>query len=119
MGEFHSILKDKITDYILFGYFVSKEFPKDELYALTSQCRRAMTSVLLNYIEGYARKKKKVMLNFYEIAYGSLQESITTFYLACKLGYISTKNYKVIFDKKEIIAKMLWSTINNLEKEIA
>ena len=117
MEGFHKIFKGKITDYIIFGYFVSKEFPKDELYALTSQCRRSLTSVLLNYVEGYARKKKKVMLNFYEISYGSLQESITTFYLACKLGYIPTKKYLDIFHKKEEIAKMLWTTINNLEKE--
>ena len=119
MEGVHQILKEKITEYNLFGYFVSKEFSRDELYALTSQCRRSLTSVLLNYVEGFARRKKKVMLNFYETSYGSLQESITTFYLACQLSYISKQNYIELFNKKEKIAKMFWSTINNLEKEVS
>ena len=59
------------------------------------------------------------MLNFYEISYGSLQESITTFYLACQLKYISKEDYLKLFNKKEKIAKMLWTTINNLEKEVS
>ncbi|MFA7245377.1 MAG: four helix bundle protein [Candidatus Magasanikbacteria bacterium] len=66
-------MKKKITDYILSGYIISRKFPSDERYTLTSQCRRSMVSVLLNYVEGFARKKRKVMTNFYKIYYGSLQ----------------------------------------------
>lgn len=117
MGGFHDVLKKNITEYILLGYSVSKHFPRDELYALTSQCRRSLTSILLNYVEGYARRKKKVMINFYEMSYGSLQESITTFYIAQQLGYISKDQYLKVFEKKEDIAKMLWGTIERLQKE--
>ena len=48
-------------------YAITKNFPKDELYGVTSQLRRAALSVVLNYIEGYSRKKKLVMINFFEI----------------------------------------------------
>ncbi|PJB19449.1 four helix bundle protein, partial [Candidatus Falkowbacteria bacterium CG_4_9_14_3_um_filter_36_9] len=54
---------------------ITRSFPKDELYGITSQLRRAALSVILNYIEGYARKRDKVYKNFLEISYGSLKEA--------------------------------------------
>ncbi len=53
---------------------------------------------MLNYVEGYARSKKKVMLNFYETSYGSLKETAYLFYLANKLGYISQETYQSMFE---------------------
>jgi len=103
--------------YILLGYSMLKKFPQEERYEMSSQARRALVSVLLNYVEGYARSKKKVMLNLYETSYGSLQESICIFYLATKLKYISTKEYMELFILKEEIAKMEWSTIEGLRKD--
>ena len=54
------------------------------------------------------------MLNFYETSYGSLQESITIFYFATKLLYITPSQYQKLFDMKEEIAKMLWKSIEGL-----
>lgn len=117
MMSFHERLKELINEYILLGYKISKKFPKEELYGMTSQCRRALLSVMLNYVEGYARTRKKVMLNFYETAYGSLQESIYVFYLAVRLNYIKVEEYNQLFEFKEEISKMLWSTLEGLRKD--
>lgn len=117
-GEtFHKRLKQLIVDYILLGYEISKKFPADERFGMTSQVRRALVSILLNYVEGYARTKKAVTLNLYETSYGSLQESICVFYLACKLYYITPQEYIRFFHLKEEIAKMEWKTIEGLREE--
>lgn len=63
---FHDRLKRLITEYILLGYKVSKDFPSDERFGLTSQCRRALLSIMFNYVEGFARSRPKQLLNFYE-----------------------------------------------------
>lgn len=73
------IIKKKLVNlmdkYAHLVYAITKQFPRDEIYGLTSQFRRASLSITLNYIEGYFRIKTKVQKNFHEIAYGSLQES--------------------------------------------
>jgi len=72
---YHEKLKVKMDTYVHQVYKITKGFPKDELYGATSQLRRAALSVILNYVEGYARGKNKVHKNFLEISYGSLKES--------------------------------------------
>ncbi|MBI2436832.1 MAG: four helix bundle protein [Candidatus Magasanikbacteria bacterium] len=115
--RYHNRLKKLIEEYITIGYSVVKKFPLDEKYGMTSQVKRAMISIMLNYVEGFARSKKKVMLNFYEISYGSLQESITIFYFATKFLFITTTEYMQLYKIKEEIAKMLWSSIEGLRKD--
>ncbi|HLD60703.1 MAG TPA: four helix bundle protein [Patescibacteria group bacterium] len=117
-GTFHKKLKQFIHEYILLGYKVSEKFLKSEIFGMTSQVRRALLSIMLNYVEGFGRSKKKVMLNFYETSFGSLQESIYVFYLAACLKYISAEEYTKLFSCKEQIAKMLWKTIEGLRNDI-
>lgn len=117
-GTFHDKLKERIVEYILLGYKLLKQFPKEERYEMCSQGRRALTSILFNYVEGYARSKKKVLLNFYEISYGSLQESACVFYLGTRLEYISKEQYLELHTRKEEIAKMLWSSIQGVKRDI-
>jgi four helix bundle protein len=69
-------------------YTVSKQFPKDETYGLTSQLRRAVSSISANIAEGFGRKSSKDKLHFYVIAYGSALETKNFLYLAEKLGYL-------------------------------
>jgi four helix bundle protein len=68
-------------------YVLSHEFPKDELYGLTSQMRRAAVSIPANVAEGHARDSTKEYLHHISIALGSLAELETMFILAQELGY--------------------------------
>lgn len=70
-------------------YSLTKQFPKEELFGITSQIRRAVSSISANIAEGFGRATPKDKLNFYTIAYGSLLETRNFLYLAEKLGYIS------------------------------
>lgn len=70
-------------------YQLSKSFPKDEQYALTSQLRRAASSVSANIAEGFGRGTYKDRSHFYHIALGSLLETKNFIYLAARLDYIN------------------------------
>ena len=60
--RFHDILKRKMDEYVHLVYKITRSFPREELYGSTSQLRRAALSVVLNYIEGYARLWEKQAL---------------------------------------------------------
>lgn len=117
-GDFHGRLKYLIHDYILLSYKTSAQFPKSEIYGMTSQVRRAALSVMLNYVEGYSRVKPAVMANFFEISFASLKESIYVFYLAKHLSYIDVAEYEKLFSIKEEVARMLWRTITGIKRNI-
>ena len=70
-------------------YKMTKSFPADELYAMTSQMRRAATSISANIAEGYGRVSKKDKVHFYTISYGSLMELKSFIYLSQKVGLSS------------------------------
>ncbi len=72
---YFELIKTKMNVYVHFVYKLTKSFPKEEMYGCTAQLRRAALSVILNFIEGFARQKVAVKRNFWEISYGSLQES--------------------------------------------
>ncbi len=74
-SNFKEKLKQKMHKYLRFIYLITKNFPKEEVYGASSQVLRTTMSIILNYIEGYARKRPAVQLNFFEISYGSLKES--------------------------------------------
>lgn len=69
-------------------YKITKLFPKDEVFAMTSQLRRAVSSISANIAEGFGRTAKNDKLHFYTMAYGSLLEVKNFLYLAEKLEYI-------------------------------
>jgi len=68
-------------------YELTRSWPKEELYALTSQTRRAAVSVPANLAEGLGRGTPKEIARFAQIALGSLYELDTLLYLSAELGY--------------------------------
>ncbi len=114
---FHDNLKEKIDKYVHLIYKITKKFPKEELYGVVSQFRRAALSIILNYIEGYARFKRLVRINFFEISYGSLKESQYLLKFSLDEGYLTDIDYNKINNLGEEIGAMLWQTLDGLKQE--
>ncbi|MBX4205292.1 MAG: four helix bundle protein [Candidatus Doudnabacteria bacterium] len=111
---FHQELKRLMDTYVHLVYRVSRTFPKEEIYGVISQFRRSALSIILNYIEGYARYKDKVHKNLLEIAYGSLKESSYLIEFCFVEKYIPETDYIELSKMADKIGKMLWGTINKL-----
>lgn len=111
---FHEQLKQKMDEYVHLVYFLTKLFPNDELYGVISQLRRAALSVVLNYVEGYARGGNKVYKNFLLISYASLKESKYLLEFSLVEKYLSQENYNKASELAEGIGAMLWGTIKKL-----
>jgi len=114
MGNFHDDLKKKMDEFAHLIYKITKVFPKDELYGMVSQMRRAALSIILNYIEGYARKREKVYKNFLETSYGSLKEEKYLLHFSLMENYLSKTDYKKAIDLAEDIGAMLWGILRKL-----
>lgn len=107
-----------MDEYIQLIYKTSKKFPQDEMYGVTSQIRRAAISIILNYIEGFARRKPAVQLNFFETSYGSLTESKYLIYFAQVQNWVSKDEYNEGMELAEEIGAMVWTEIRNLDNKI-
>lgn len=83
-------------------YQVTADFPKEELYGLTNQLRRAIVSVSSNLAEGVGRISKKEQARFTEIAYSSLMEVLSQLLVAEQLNYVSEE--KIDAFRKDIMA---------------
>ena len=114
--QFHDKLKEKVDEFAHLIYKVTKKFPKEELYGTVSQLRRAAISVVLNYVEGFARIRPLVKINFFEMSYGSLQESKYLLEFAADEKWIDNDEFNHARNLGEEIGAMLWKTIENLRK---
>jgi len=114
MDDFSEKLKGKMDEYVHLVYRLTRNFPREELYGSTSQLRRATLSIILNYIEGFARKRKRVKKNFWEISYGSLKESKYLLYFSLKENYFDQIEYKKVMNLAEEIGAMLWKCLESI-----
>lgn len=89
------------------SYEITKDFPKDELFGLTSQIRRSAVSIPSNIAEGSARKGNKEFVQFLHISLGSMAELETQLIIATNLKYISSNKYDLITNDLTDIRKML------------
>ena len=94
-------------DFAVAIYMLTKNFPKDELYALTNQMRRASSSISANIAEGFGRKSAKEKAQFYRVAYGSLLEVKNFSYLSKRLGYIDEASINKIITSSEHLQKQI------------
>jgi four helix bundle protein len=96
-------------------YRLSALFPREEIYGLTSQIRRASVSIASNIAEGYGRGTRGEYKNFLGIARGSNFERQTQLLIARELGYGSGELGLVAQGLSEEIGKMLFSLIDKLK----
>jgi four helix bundle protein len=95
-------------------YKVTKKFPREELFGLTSQIRRAAISVPANIVEGCARRSAKDFIHFLYISLGSLSELGYYLEFALKLGYLSENDSKILNQGYLNTAKSLNALISSI-----
>ncbi|CAN5565494.1 hypothetical protein BH10BAC1_BH10BAC1_09310 [soil metagenome] len=93
-------------------YDLTKEFPKDELYGLSNQIRRAAVSIPSNIAEGCGRNHTKDSLQFFYISRGSLFKVETQLYLSFDQNYIYEQRLKLVLENTTTCKKLLNGFIN-------
>ena len=106
------IVWQKAHQLVLTVYNLTKNFPKEELFGLTSQLRRSAVSVPANIAEGYRKRTIPDKSKFLNIAQGSLDETHYYLILAQDLGYVKTD---VLQNNLEDVARLLTAYYNAVE----
>ncbi|PWJ56615.1 four helix bundle protein [Dyadobacter jejuensis] len=99
---------------VLKVYILTNKFPNDERFGLTSQIRRAATSIPTNICEGCAKISEKEFARYLGISFGSCQEVEYLIYLAKDLGYLSMEIYDTFQVEIVSIKKQLYQLIKTL-----
>ena len=110
------IVQKRTIDFVTSIYKVTNTFPNSELYALTSQIRRATVSIPPNIAEGAARNHDKEFIQFLYIALGSASEVETQLIISCNLEYIDKQLEQRLLSELNEISKMLKGLINSIAK---
>jgi four helix bundle protein len=95
-------------------YRLTRQFPREELFGLTSQIRRSAASVPANIAEGYGRDSTGAYVNQLRIAQGSLKEVETHLLLSQRVGIATEEVVAVSLQRSETVGKMLRSLIRNV-----
>ncbi len=96
-------------------YFLTKELPREELYGLTSQIRRAAISVPANIAEGNGRKTRKDYVSFLRLAQGSLREVETYLILIVEINLAQKEAVALLLTQLGSVARLLNRLIQSLE----
>ena len=104
----------KAHQFVLRVYLITKQFPKDELFGLTSQFRRAAVSIEANIAEGYKKLGKADKLRFLNIAQGSLEECRDYIILSRDLQYIDVEQFQALRDGIEETRTLLNGYCNGI-----
>ena len=103
----------ELTDAV---YTLTRPFPSDERFGLTSQMRRSCVSIASNIAEGSGRGSNPDFARFVEIAYSSLMELITQLKIAHRQGFVAQPGFDETYRQSETIARMLSGLRSSLAK---
>ena len=106
---------NKSMEFVTEIYLLTTSYPKEEIFGLTSQTRRASTSIPFNIAEGSAKSSNKDFSRFLEIAIGSSMELETALIVAYNLKYINSDTLNEKQNKITILQKMIYKFKNNLD----
>jgi four helix bundle protein len=98
-------------------YRLTKTFPKEELYGMTTQIRRASVSIAANIAEGYGRKTRGEYIQFLYIAQGSLKELETHWLISQRVELASPQSVNPILNQCESVGQLLLTLIRALENK--
>ena len=118
MRDFKKIqVWQKAHNFVLTMYKATENFPREELFGLTSQIRRATASIPTNIAEGAGRETQKEFSRFIHVAAGSASEVEYQLLLAHDLGYLNAEIYKELDANITEIKKMLHGFAKALKSE--
>ena len=101
------------------AYQMTREFPKDELYGMTSQMRRAAVSVPANIAEGAKRTSQKEYLQFLSIARGSLAELRYYVHLAKRLEYFDSQKHEQLDGMCDEVGRVMYGLMRSIHEAIS
>lgn len=107
----------KSMDLVVICYKLTSQFPKTEIYGLSSQIQRAAVSIPANIAEGKGRNHLGDYIRHLSIANGSLKELETHLMIVGRLGYLKDEELKVTLNKCEEIGRMLHSLMEKLAQK--
>ena len=99
------------------AYRLTAQLPRDEIYGLTSQLRRAVVSIAANIAEGYGRESTGAYIQFLKIAQGSLKEAETLVLLSEKIELVSRAKVAPLLERCDALGRMLNGLIRSLQKD--
>jgi four helix bundle protein len=110
------IVWQKAMDLVEEVYTVSRNFPREEIYGLTSQLRRAAISIPSNVAEGQGRRTIPDFLRHLSIAYGSLRELETQILIATRLGYLAQGKCYDVMNMAAEVGRLLNGLMSSLAR---
>lgn len=117
MRDHHKLRAFELADnFAVAVYNATHSFPREEIFGLTAQLRRAAISVPSNIVEGSARNSQADYARFLDIAYGSLMEAGYQLSLATRLGFLTPEKYQELDDLCAETGKVLNGLIRSLRK---
>ena len=106
--KFQDILAwQKAHQFVLSTYKITRHFPEDEKFGLTSQFRRAAVSIEANIAEGYKKLSKADKLRFFNISEGSIEECRDYIILSKDLEYINSSEFELLYSQLEDSGRLL------------
>ncbi len=118
MRDYRKLRAFELADELaLMVYQATQAFPKEEMFGLTSQLRRAAVSIASNIVEGSGRDSQADYLRFLNMAYSSASEACYQISLAKRLGYLKEGAWGDLEQKSDETARVLNGLISALRKQ--